>query len=148
MGLNKNVFIGRMVKDPEVKTIGDAKCANFTIAVDRRFKSKKEGAPNADFIPITAWRGTAEFVERYFPKGKQIYVCGSLETYSYDKDGQKVYYFRINADEVGFADSARSENEGNGGVQNVGNTVTDMNAPGNFSPFPQMGNFEDDDLPV
>ena len=147
MALNKTIFIGRMVKDADVKLHGEAKCANFTIAVDRRFKSKNPDAPTADFIPVTAWRSTAEFVERYFPKGKQIYVCGSLETYSYDKDGQKVYAFKINADEVGFADSAKSDNGGNGNMQNAGNADMDMSNNGNFSPFPPMGNFEDDDLP-
>ena len=149
MALNKTIFIGRMVKDADVKILGDSKCANFTIAVDRGFKSKNPDAPTADFIPITAWRSTAEFVERYFPKGKQIYVCGSLETYSYDnKDGQKVYAFKINADEVGFADSAKSDNGGNGNTQNTGNTFPDMNnTSGGFSQFPPMGDFENDDLP-
>lgn len=151
MGLNKTIFIGRLTKDPEIETFGEnAKRANFTLAVDRRFKSKKENAPTADYIPISTWRGTAEFVEKYFSKGKQVYVLGSLETYSYDKDGQKMYSFRVNADEVGFADSVRNDN---GAQQNTGtytgNTFPDMNGPSGFGQFEPMGDgeFSDDTLP-
>lgn len=149
MGLNKTIFIGRLTKDPEIETFGEnAKRANFTLAVDRRFKSKKENAPTADFIPITAWRGTAEFIEKYFSKGKQIYVCGWLETYSYEKDGQKVFSFRVNADEVGFADTARNDN---GAQQNMGaytgNSFPDMNGHSGFGQFEPMGEFDDDTLP-
>ena len=149
MGLNKNIYIGRLTRDPEIKMFGEnTKVANFTIAVDRRFKSKKENAPTADFIPITAWRSSAEFVEKYFSKGKQVYVFGSLETYSYDKDGQKVFSFRINADEVGFADSVRNDN---GAQQNTGtytgNTFPDMNSGNQFGQFEPMGEFDDDTLP-
>ena len=151
MGLNKNIYIGRLTRDPEIKMFGEnTKCANFTIAVDRRFKSKNQDAPSADFIPITAWRGTAEFIEKYFSKGKQIYVCGWLETYSYEKDGQKVFSFRVNADEVGFADTARNEN---GTQQNTGtytgNSFPDMNAPAGFGQFEPIGEgeFSDDTLP-
>ena len=149
MGLNKTIFIGRLTRDPEIKMFGEnTKVANFTIAVDRRFKSKNQDAPSADFIPITAWRGTAEFIEKYFSKGKQVYVLGSLETYSYDKDGQKVFSFRVNADEVGFADTARNEN---GTQQNAGtysgNSFPDMNSGNQFGQFEPMGEFDDDTLP-
>ena len=149
MGLNKTVLIGRLTREPEIKIIGEnTKCANFTLAVDRRFKSKNENAPTADFLPVTAWRGTAEFVEKYFTKGKQVYVAGWIETYSYEKDGQKVFSFRINADEVGFADTVRTEN---GNQQNTGaytgNTFPDMNTPNNFAPFEPVGEFDGDTLP-
>ena len=114
--LNKVILIGRLVRDVEMKTVGnDTQLANFTLAVDRRFKSKTEGQPSADFIPVSAWRKTAEFVSKYFHKGKQVYVCGALETYTYDKDGEKRYGFRINADDVGFADSAKTTGEEKGG---------------------------------
>ena len=53
MGLNKNIYIGRLTRDPEIKMFGEnTKCANFTIAVDRRFKSKNQDAPSADFIVL------------------------------------------------------------------------------------------------
>ena len=82
--MNTCTFIGRLVKDPEIKTIGEAKVANFTIAVNKRFKSKSEDAPTADFIPVSVWRSSAEFAEKYFHKGKKVFVVGNLETYSYE----------------------------------------------------------------
>ncbi len=148
MGLNKCIFIGRVVRDVELKTVGDnVPVANFTIAVDKRFKPKNEDKPTADFIPVVAWRGTAEFATKYFCKGKQIFVCGSLETYTWDKeDGTKGYGFRINADEVGFADSIKGESTGN---NSSGNTYVDNNS-GGFDDFPAEfpnDNDFDDDLP-
>lgn len=101
--LNKIVMIGRLTKDPETRTVGEALKAGFTLAVDRPYKSEK--GPNADFFPITAWRKSAEFVQKYFTKGKQVYVVGRLETYVYEVDGQRRYGFRVNAEEVGFADT-------------------------------------------
>ncbi len=109
--LNNCIFIGRLVKDPEIRMAGDAKVASFTLAVDKRFKSKNEDAPTADFIPVSCWRSTADFVEKYFYKGKQVSVVGSLETYTYEKDGEKRYGFRVNAEQVGFADSAKTDNK-------------------------------------
>ncbi len=146
MGFNKTIFIGRLTKDPEIRMFGEAKVANFTLAVDRRFKSKNEDAPTADFIPVTVWRGTADFVEKYFTKGKQVVACGWLETYSYEKDGQRIHSFRINADEVGFADTARSDN---GGGQNNGGTgaFSGQMSPGDFSGFDPTDFSNDDDLP-
>lgn len=152
MGLNKVIEIGRLTRDPEIKTFSEnTKCATFTLAVDRRFKSKNENAPTADFLPVTAWRGTAEFVEKYFAKGKQVYVSGWIETYSYEKDGQKVFSFRINADEVGFADTMKSEN---GNQQNTGgngysggNNFSVGNTQDNFGQFEPIGEFDDDTLP-
>ena len=111
--MNKVMLIGRLTKDVEMRTVGqDTAIANFTLAVDRRFKSKNEGQPTADFIPVSVWRKTAEFVEKYFRKGKQVYVCGSLETYTYEQNGERKYGFRVNADEVGFADGAKSDGNG------------------------------------
>ncbi|OQB11872.1 MAG: Single-stranded DNA-binding protein ssb [Firmicutes bacterium ADurb.Bin193] len=108
--LNKVILIGRLVRDVEVKTVGnDTKLANFTLAVDRRFKSKAEDQPTADFIPVSVWRKSAEFAESYFHKGKQVYVCGALETYTYEQNGEKRYGFRVNADDIGFADSAKAD---------------------------------------
>ena len=144
MGLNKNIYIGRLTRDPEIKMFGEnTKCANFTIAVDRRFKSKNQDAPSADFIPITAWRGTAEFIEKYFSKGKQIYVCGWLETYSYEKDGERRYGFQIRADQVGFADSKKDGE--NGKEPEHPNTIPSGGREfDGFGPIPMVA---DDDLP-
>lgn len=141
--LNKIILIGRLVRDVDMKTVGDStSLANFTLAVDRRYKSKAEGQPTADFIPVSAWRKTAEFVEKYFHKGKQVYVCGSLETYTYEQNGEKKYGFRVNADEVGFADSGKNGETGG----NAGNNNPFPESNDDFG-FGDPSEFAGDDLP-
>lgn len=149
MGLNSCDFIGRLTRDVEVATVGDnnIKVANFTIAVDRSYKGKNENEPTADFIPVQVWRKKAEFAEKFFGKGKQVYVSGRLETYSYDnKQGQKVYAFRIDASDIGFADTLKG---GNGEQSGSDGTYTGNNDDFDLSGFPDMepGNFENEDLP-
>jgi len=107
--MNKVILIGRLVKDPEVKTTSSqiAVCS-FTIAVDRKFKT--DGEKKADFIGIIAWRQTAEFVGKYFQKGSKIGIIGTIQTRDYaDKDGKKVYVTEVVADEAEFVDSKQSE---------------------------------------
>ena len=89
--MNSVQLIGRLTKDPEVRyTDGGASIARFSIAVDRRFK--QEGGESADFINCVAFGKTAEFIEKYFTKGKKIAITGRIQTGNYtNKDGQKVY---------------------------------------------------------
>lgn len=106
---NKVILIGNMTADPELKTTqrGVSVCS-FSIAVNRRFA--KEGEQNVDFINIVAWRNTAEFVNKYFKKGKPILVCGQLQTRSWnDNQGQKRYTTEVVADEVSFVAPANNE---------------------------------------
>ena len=111
--MNKAQITGRFTKDPEVRyTSGQnpIAVANFTIAVNKKYK--REGQPEANFIPCTAYGKTAEFVEKYFRKGMKIEVCGSIETGSYkNKDGQTVYTWGISVDEVDFGESKSSQNQ-------------------------------------
>lgn len=88
--LNNVIIMGRLTADPELKsTQGDISFCNFTVAVDRDFKNK-DGEREADFIPCTAWRQTAEFICKYFSKGQAIAVHGTLQSRRYeDKDGNK-----------------------------------------------------------
>ncbi|KEZ88695.1 single-stranded DNA-binding protein [Clostridium sulfidigenes] len=101
--MNKVVLIGRLTKDPELKFTpgtGTAVCT-FTIAVSRRFK--KEGQPEADFIPIVVWGKQAESTANYMSKGKLLSVAGRIETRSYEaKDGGRRYVTEVVADEVSF----------------------------------------------
>ncbi|WP_346893563.1 single-stranded DNA-binding protein [Clostridium sp. UBA871] len=101
--MNKVVVIGRLTKEPELKFTpgtGTAVCT-FTMAVNRRFK--KEGQPDADFIPIVVWGKQAESTANYMSKGKLLSVAGRIETRSYEaKDGGRRYVTEVVADEVSF----------------------------------------------
>ncbi len=101
--MNKVVLIGRMTKEPELKfTPGTGTAVTtFTMAVNRRFK--KEGQPDADFIPIVVWGKQAESTANYMSKGKLLSVAGRIETRSYEaKDGGRRYVTEVVADEVSF----------------------------------------------
>ena len=105
--LNRITVMGRLVRDPDLrKTASDISVVSFTVAVDRDFKQGDERV--ADFIPVTAWRGTADFIARNFTKGRMICVDGSLQTRNYeDKEGNKRTAFEIVAQNVYFADSKK-----------------------------------------
>jgi single-strand DNA-binding protein len=111
--MNKAILIGRLTRDPELKTTQTAGAAlcNFTIAVDRRFQKQGE-EKQADFINCVAWRTTAEFITKYFRKGSKIVVVGSIQTRKYeDKDGRMVYVTEVVVDEVEFAESKRQDDD-------------------------------------
>lgn len=112
--MNNVSLIGRLTADPELKhTQSGTPMARFTIAVDRSFVKQGEER-QADFISITAWNKTAEFVCKYFSKGRRIAVVGEIRTGSYtDKDGNKRYTTDVWANNVEFCDS-RSDSSGNG----------------------------------
>lgn len=105
--MNKTILMGRLTREPEVRySASDSglAIARFTLAVNRRFH--KDGEPAADFISCVAFGKNAEFIEKYIGKGRQICICGRIQTGSYtNKDGQKVYTTEVVADEVEFADS-------------------------------------------
>ena len=108
---NKIIIGGRMCGDPELKTTqAGVSVTSFTVAVSRPKTAKGEDV--TDFLNVTAWRGTAEFVCKYFRKGSSICVTGSLQTRSWTtQNGEKKYGTDIVADEVCFVDS-RSEMPG------------------------------------
>jgi single-strand DNA-binding protein len=109
--LNKVILMGNLTADVELKTTpsGVSVCS-FSIAVGRRLSKEQQVNPDAvktDFINIVAWRNTAEFISRYFSKGKSIVVVGSLQVRSYTaQDGSKRYVTEVVADEVTFGSSA------------------------------------------
>lgn len=93
--MNKVILVGRLTADPELKqtTSGVANC-RFTVAVDRRVPNKETGEREADFITCVAWRKSAEFLAKYFTKGKMIVVEGTLRTDKYqDKNHEDVMHF-------------------------------------------------------
>lgn len=93
--MNKTILMGRLTADPELRSTqsGIASC-RFTVAVDRGFADKATGERKADFITCVAWRQTAEFIARYFSKGKMIAIEGQLRTGSYqDKNYPDVKHY-------------------------------------------------------
>jgi single-strand DNA-binding protein len=107
---NKVILGGRLTADPELKTTPSGiSVTSFTVAVNRNFRSKSGEEPQADFLNVTAWRQTAEFITRYFRKASSICVVGSIQTRSWtDQNGQKRFATEIVADEAFFVD-AKSE---------------------------------------
>ena len=110
--MNKVCIVGRMCSDPELRQTqnGIASC-RFTVAVNRKFKNERSGEYDADFISCVAWRQTAEFVSRYFSKGKMIALEGALRTGKYqDRNDVTHYTTDVYVDNVEFVGG---KNEGN-----------------------------------
>ncbi len=112
--MNKVILVGNLTKDPELRTTpSGANVCNFTIAVQRRF-ANQQGVREADFINCVAWRQTADFVHRYFNKGKRIGIVGSIQTRTYDaQDGTKRYVTEVMCDEAEFVES-KGQSDGAG----------------------------------
>lgn len=129
--LNNVSIMGRLVSDPELKkTQNDVSVTSFTIAVERSGSKDKE----TDFIDIVAWRSTADFICKYFNKGKMIAIEGAIRTRTYeDKNGNKRKSVEIFADQVHFC----------GGKSD--NTEKPDYMQSNY--MPQQQTIEDDDLP-
>lgn len=109
--MNKAIIMGRLCADPELRTTPGGKAVTtIRVAVNRRF-SNEDGTRDADFIDVVCWRQTAEFVSKYFTKGRMIGVVGWLQTRSWtDKNGNKRYVTEVIADEAYFCgDKAETE---------------------------------------
>ena len=106
--LNKVVIMGRLARDPELRrTQAGVSVTSFRIACDRDFKTQS-GEKETDWIDIVAWRNTAEFVSKYFQKGRMAIVEGRLQTRDWtDKDGNKRTAVEVVADNIYFGDSKR-----------------------------------------
>ena len=111
---NKVILIRNLVADPELKqTQSGIAVTSFSIAVSRKF-NRDNSQQQTDFFNIVCWRSTAEFVTKYFSKGKSILICGSLQTRTWtDQQGQKRYITEVVADEVSFVER-KSDNAGAG----------------------------------
>lgn len=106
--LNRIVLMGRLTSDPELRRTGSGTAvSSFSIAVDRDFKGQS-GEKETDFIDIVAWRNTAEFVSKYFTKGRMAVVEGRLQIRDWkDKEGNNRRSAEVVADNVYFGDSKR-----------------------------------------
>ena len=107
--LNHIVIMGRLARDPELRpTQTGTPVASFRLAVDRDFKDKNTGERTTDWIDVVAWRGTGEFVSRYFSKGRMAVVEGRLQIREWtDKEGNRRTTAEVVADNVYFGDSKR-----------------------------------------
>lgn len=146
--INVVVLMGRLVADPELKqTQNGTSVCSFRIAVDRNVANKQTGERQADFINITAWRQTAEFVCKYFRKGSMIAIEGSLQTRSYtDKDGNNRTAYEVVANNVSFTGSKAESGtrEANATPFEVPATAFSSGSNGDFEVVNEQ---EDDDLP-
>ena len=123
--LNHIVLMGRLTKDVELRHTGNGVAvASFSIAVDRDFSGKESGEKETDFIDIVAWRNTAEFVSKYFTKGRMAVVSGRLQIRNWtDKEGNKRRNAEVVADNVYFGDSKKEDSGFNPPVENYGEIV-------------------------
>ena len=145
--LNHIVIMGRLTRDPELRRTGSGTAVtSFSLAVDRDFKSQS-GEKETDFIDIVAWRSTAEFVSKYFTKGRVAVVEGRLQIRDWtDKDGGKRRSAEVVADNVYFGDSKR-DGADSYGAPAYSAPASRASAPmGGHSDFAEIGE-EDGELP-
>ena len=145
--LNKIILMGRLTRDPELRRPGSGTAVtSFSLAVDRDFKSQS-GEKETDFIDVVAWRSTAEFVSKYFTKGRMAVVEGRLQIRDWtDKDGGKRRSAEVVADNVYFGDSKR-DGADSYGAPAYSAPASRASAPmGGHSDFAEIGE-EDGELP-
>lgn len=104
-GLNTVSLVGRLVRDPEAKQVGQYEKAGFSIAVDRDFGKEK----TTDFFDCDAWGKTAEFVNKYLKKGALVAITGRLQQDTWEKDGKKYSKVLVVADKVNSLGKGKSE---------------------------------------
>ena len=119
--MNKVILIGRLARDPELRTTaGNISVATFTIAVSRPFTPQNGGDSGADFISCVVWRRAAENLVKYCHKGSQIAIEGRIQTRNYTaQDGTKRYVTEVLVDNLTFLGS-RSDNQGSATQDNMG----------------------------
>ena len=106
--LNRIDIMGRITREIELKKVNDVSCVNFTVACDRDYTGA-DGTRETDFIDCNAWRGTADFINKYFSKGSQIVLSGRLQSRKYtDNDGKNRNAWFVNVENVYFVGSNNS----------------------------------------
>lgn len=157
--LNRVILQGRLVADPELRhTQNNIAVATYRIAVDRNYATRDANGnrqTQADFINIVSWRQSAEFVAKYFTKGRMILVEGQLQVRDYtDRDGNRRYVTEVVTDNVQFCDSRRDNQSSGGYGQSSGSygqssygatTAPSSYAPQTASPANEFAELNDDD---
>ena len=144
--LNSIFLMGRLTRDPELRRTGSGVAnTTFSLAVDRDYGGKNGGEKKTDFIDCVAWRNTAEFLEKYFSKGRMVVVEGRLETQEWEKDGQKHRKMLVVVENCYFGDSKRDNNTTNGGSYDAPNgggfAPSPAGNPGYAAPAPAGGGY-------
>lgn len=113
---NRAIVVGRLTADPELKqTPNGVSVTSFSIAVNRSYTNRQTGERQTDFLDIVAWHSTAEFICRYFSKGRAILVEGSIQVRTFvDKQGQNRRVWEIVADNAHFVESKNAGQPGGG----------------------------------
>lgn len=129
--INKAILMGRLPRDPEIRHTDSGKAVcNFTVAIENGYGEEK----STDFISCVAWNKTAEFVDKYFAKGRMIIVVGRIRTRTWeDRDGKKNYVTEVVASEVAFGESKKDAATNSAGHTAAGDDFTPIDS--------------DDDLP-
>ena len=129
--LNHITIMGRLTKDPELRRTGTGVAVtSFTVAVDRDIANKETGERETDFIDCVAWRGTGEFVDKYFKKGSIAVVSGRLQIRSWtDKEGNKRRSAEVVADNVYFGESKKDSGIAPSSEQTVQDFRKNMEQP-------------------
>lgn len=134
--MNKVILMGRLTRDPEVRYSQGAEplaVARYSLAVNKRFK--RQGEPDADFIPCVVFGKQGEFAERYFRKGQMVSVVGRLQVRNWeDNEGKKRVTIEVVAEEQYFADSKKNDDK-------------TLNEAVREKFYPIDDNIEDEDLP-
>ena len=133
---NRVIMMGRIAGDPELKTTPQGvNVCSFRIAVDRRYQTKGEER-KSDFFNVVAWRRQAEFVTKFFGKGKMILVEGELNTRQYtDKNGDPATWYEINAERVSFTGERHDGSTGGGQAPAAGTQDMQGETPPDDYPF-------------
>ena len=129
--INKAILMGRLTRDPVIRHTDSGKAVcNFTVAIENGYGEEK----STDFISCVAWNKTAEFVDKYFAKGRMIIVVGRIRTRTWeDRDGKKNYVTEVIASEVAFGESKKDAATNSAGHTAAGDDFTPIDS--------------DDDLP-
>ena len=145
--LNHIVIMGRLTRDPELRyTQTQTPVASFTVAVDRDFIDRSTNNRETDFIDCVAWRGTAEFVSKYFQKGSMAVISGRLQIRDWtDRDGGKRRSAEIVADSAYFGESKRDQESSQRSHMAAGSPAQSAGAAGSSQTVGSFMDLDDDD---
>lgn len=139
MSINKAIILGFAAKDPEIREVGGAKCATFSVPTTKKFKGKDGNIQEKTaWHNIVCWRNTADIVENYVKKGTQIYIEGEIDYRSWESNGEKKYATDIVASTIQLLGKKDS--------QSAPQSPAPQQKP-KTTPLPSAGDYNDNDLP-